>query len=37
MRGVKAVEEKKNVPMIRMDQVSMQYSTGVDAFCIRKY
>lgn len=33
MRGVKAVEEKKNVPMIRMDQVSMQYSTGVDALC----
>jgi cell division transport system ATP-binding protein len=27
------VEEKKNVPMIRMDQVSMQYSTGVDALC----
>jgi len=33
LRGVKAVEEKKNVPMIRMDQVSMQYSTGVDALC----
>lgn len=33
MRVVKAVEEKKNVPMIRMDQVSMQYSTGVDALC----
>ena len=27
------MEEKKNVPMIRMDQVSMQYSTGVDALC----
>lgn len=27
------MEEKKNVPMIRMDQVSMQYSTGVDASC----
>ena len=27
------MEEKKDVPMIRMDQVSMQYSTGVDALC----
>lgn len=27
------MEEKKNVPMIRMDQVSMQYSTGADALC----
>lgn len=27
------MEEKKNVPMIRMDQISMQYSTGVDALC----
>ena len=27
------MEEKKNVPMIRMDQVSKQYSTGVDALC----
>lgn len=27
------MEEKKNVPMIRMDQVSMQYSSGVDALC----
>ena len=27
------MEEKKNVPMIRMDQVSMQYSTGVDVLC----
>ena len=27
------MEEKKNVPMIRMDQVSIQYSTGVDALC----
>lgn len=27
------MEEKKNVPMIRMHQVSMQYSTGVDALC----
>lgn len=27
------MEEKKNVPMIRMDQVSMQYFTGVDALC----
>lgn len=27
------MEEKKNVPMIRMDRVSMQYSTGVDALC----
>ena len=27
------MEEKKNVPMIRMDQGSMQYSTGVDALC----
>lgn len=27
------MKEKKNVPMIRMDQVSMQYSTGVDALC----
>lgn len=27
------MEEKKNVPMIRMAQVSMQYSTGVDALC----
>ena len=27
------MEEKKNVPMIRMDQVSMQYSTCVDALC----
>ena len=27
------MEEKKNIPMVRMDQVSMQYSTGVDALC----
>ena len=27
------MEEKKNVPMIRMNQVSKQYSTGVDALC----
>ena len=27
------MEEKKKVPMMRMDQVSMQYSTGVDALC----